>query len=147
MDKLERMCRDLLIEARRQGVSNFELAKLLRNEMLASRTDLQSDGTEFIHFISDDVKEENNKAEKEMKVVSVRKEYDRLLSDIEEQYGEKIERLKNTMAEEILYATSEVQKDQVIKRFWKESEQIESEKSRQIKKLKRESFKKLVNML
>ena len=147
MDKLERMCRDLLIEARRQGVSNFELAKLLRNEMLASRTDLQSDGTEFIHFISDDVKEENNKAEKEMKVVSVRKEYDRLLSDIEEQYGEKIERLKNTMAEEILYATSEVQKDQVIKRFWRESEQIESEKSRQIKKLKRESFKKLVNML
>ena len=120
MKFVETSCRNLVIQAQKEGMSISALIALIQNEWQENVADKTSTSN----------REENNmtKAERELeeRLLNLNEEMERLTSEIEEKYGEEKETLKKRTSEEILLAEEESEKMKIINRFYSAMRKIEA---------------------
>ncbi len=120
MKFVETSCRNLVIQAQKEGMSISALIALIQNEWQENVADKTRTSN----------REENNmtKAERELeeRLLNLNEEMERLTSEIEEKYGEEKETLKKRTSEEILLAEEESEKMKIINRFYSAMRKIEA---------------------
>ena len=140
MKNVERICRDLIIQAKEEKLSKSVLILLIQEEW----NNINVTKSESI-----EEKEKNKMTEREKnlekKVIELNEEMETLMSQIRDKYGEKIERLKQVTADEILSSETEKDKRKAINKFYNVAKKIEAEQIKEEQNLKREIIKRLLS--
>lgn len=156
--KVEEKCQELLIVTRKEGISKSALATLISKNPLKpkpkSKKDL-TDKAERKFFAKGKNKKdlcdkgEDNMSRQNMveeKLERLNEETSKVVADIQEYYRREMEKLKEDSTREILSATTDEEKERIIKRFQQKETQIKAKEINERLNVGREVLKIIMNI-
>ena len=156
--KVEEKCQELLIVTRKEGISKSALATLISKNALKpkpkSKKDL-TDKAERKFFAKGKNKKdlcdkgEDNMSRQNMveeKLERLNEETSKVVADIQEYYRREMEKLKEDSTREILSATTDEEKERIIKRFQQKEIQIKGKEINERLNVGREVLKIIMNI-
>lgn len=148
--KVEEKCQELLIVARKEGISKSALVSLISKNPLKPK-----DKAERKFFAKWKNKKdlcdkgEDNMSRQNMveeKLERLNEETSKVVADIQEYYRREMEKLKEDSTREILSATTDEEKERIIKRFQQKETQIKAKEINERLNVGREVLKIIMNI-
>ena len=152
--KVEEKCQELLIVARKEGISKSALVSLISKNPLKPKKDL-TDKAERKFFAKGKNKKdlcdkgEDNMSRQNMveeKLERLNEETSKVVADIQEYYRREMEKLKEDSTREILSATTDEEKERIIKRYQQKETQIKAKEINERLNVGREVLKIIMNI-
>ena len=146
--KVEEKCQELLIEARKEGISKSALALLISKNLFKSKSKKAGLTKWKNKKVLKRNEEENNMSKRmiEEKIERLNEEAMKVVEDIQDYYAKEMERLKESSTKEILSAKTGEEKKQIIENFQQKENQLRAKEISERNNVGREVLKIIMNI-